>query len=916
MLTGDVVLAAALIYVALLFAVAFFGDWRAGQGRLGWLSSPVVYTLSISIYCTSWTYYGMVGSATRDGIEFAAVYIGPMLVFVGWWLLLRKLVRIGRVHRITSIADMVSSRYGKSTALAALVTVIAVVASTPYIALQLKAVVASFEVISGAHAAGGMLGPRGDSTLALGVAVGMAVFAILFGTRNIDVDERHHGVVAAIALEAMVKLVAMLGVGLLVVFGIADGPDEIFAHMPAELLRSEQVLGPRWVTVVFLSAAAVVCLPRQFQVTVVEIGDERHLRTASWLFPLYLFLITLFVLPIAIAGLTWLPAGANPDMFMLTLPLWAQRPEIALLAFLGGFSAATSMVIVAAIALSTMVSNHLILPVALRLPRLSLAASGDMRRLLLRSRRISICLILMLGFLYLRLNARFNPIASIGLTSFAGIVQLLPALLGGLFWRQATGRGAAAGLCAGAAVWAYTLLLPSFKGDWLLSAATMADGPFGLHWLRPYALFGLDGLDPLVHSVFWSFTLNVLLFVGVSLLRDPKPLERLQSAMFIDVFRDPLGDTSRFVSRSATTSDLNTLARRLMGVDEARRLLESGAGSDAGASEPIADETLIAELERKLAGSVGAASARAMISQVVTGETISLSALLRIADETERIRAYNLQLENQSRRLAEAAAELRLANERLTQLDRQKDDFLSHVSHEVRTPMTSIRSFAEILLDSGDLERAQVQRFLGIIHEQSLRMTRLLDGILDLNVLEDGAASWMLTPVDPEVALDNALSLCEGLGSASGVRPQRLARLNGVRVMADVDHLTQVFINLIANAIQHNTSDAPRVLVSSAVREGLYVALVEDNGPGIHPSERERIFSKFSRGWAHTRSANQGAGLGLAISWQIMQRLGGSLDLLPARPGGQAGNCFQVRLACCPPTAAPVSSRAPSPLSS
>ena len=907
MLSGDLVLLAALVYVALLFALAFFGDRRARQGRLGWLRSPVVYTLSISIYCTSWTYYGMVGSAAHDGIEFVTIFIGPMLVFVGWWLLLRKLVRIGQVHRITSIADMVSSRYGKSTSLAALVTLIAVAASTPYIALQLKAVVTSFEVISSTdmQALSGFIGSQGDSSLAFWVAAGMAVFTILFGTRNIDANERHHGVVAAIAAEAVVKLAAMLGVGLLVVFGIAGGPAEIFALMPPDLLRSEQVLGSRWVAVTFLSAAAVVCLPRQFQVTVVEMSDERHLRTASWLFPLYLFLITLFVLPIAIAGLAWLPAGANPDMFMLTLPMWANRPEIALLTFLGGFSAATSMVIVAAIALSTMVSNHLILPVALRLPRLSLAASGDMRRLLLRSRRISICLILLLGYLYLRLNARFNPIASIGLTAFVGVAQLLPCLLGGLFWRQATGRGAAAGLGVGAGVWAYTLLLPSFKGEPLLSAATMEQGPFGLHWLRPYALFGLEGLDPLVHSVFWSLTLNVLLFVGVSLLRDPKPLERLQSALFIDVFRDPVGDTSRFVSRSAATYDLNILAQRLMDVDEARELLEGGAGGSAGAAEPIADETLIAELERKLAGSVGAASARAMISQVVTGETISLSALVRIADETERMRAYNLQLEKQSRQLAEAAAELRSANERLTQLDRQKDDFLSHVSHEVRTPMTSIRSFAEILLDGGDIERAQAQRFLGIIHEQSLRMTRLLDGILELNVLEGGAASLNLAPVDPELALDNAISLCEGLGSASGVRLQRLARLDDVRVMADLDRLTQVFINLVANAIRHNTSAAPCVVVSSALQGGAYEVMVEDNGPGIQPADREHIFSKFSRGWAHTRSAGQGAGLGLAISRQIMHRLGGSLVLLSARPGGQPGSCFQVRLGCCPPAITP-----------
>jgi Na+/proline symporter/signal transduction histidine kinase len=901
MLSADLVVATALIYVAFLFAVAFYGDRRARQGRLGWLRSPIVYTLSISIYCTSWTYYGMVGSAAHNGIEFATIYLGPMLVFVGWWFLLRKLVRIGQIHRITSIADMISSRYGKSAGLAALVTVIAVAASTPYIALQLKAVTTSFQVVSGAGptALAGFYDAQAGSSLAFWVAAGMAVFTILFGTRNIDANERHHGVVAAIAVEAVVKLAAMLGVGLLVVFGIAGGPAEIFARMPPDLLRSEQVLGPRWVTLTFLSAAAIVCLPRQFQVTVVEISDERHLRTASWLFPLYLFLITLFVLPIAIGGLAWLPAGANPDMFMLTLPMWANRPEIALLTFLGGFSAATSMVIVASIALSTMVSNHVIVPVALRLPWVAQGASGDVRRLLLRSRRISICLILLLGYLHLTMNARFNPIASIGLTAFAGVAQLLPCLLGGLFWRQATARGAATGLAVGAAVWAFTLLLPSFKGEFLLPAHAIEHGLFGVRWLRPYALFGLEGLDPLVHSVFWSLTLNTLLFVAVSLLRAASPLERLQSALFVDVFRHPVGDTSRFVSRSAATYDLNILAQRLIGVEEARRLFDSsGRGLRMAPGQPIADDALITELERKLAGSVGAASARTMISQVVTGETISLSELLKIADETERVRRDSRQLEAQSRQLAETAGELRTANERLTQLDRQKDDFLTHVSHEVRTPMTSIRSFSEILLQTEDLERRQSQRFLRIIHDESLRMTRLLDGILELSVLERGAGSWTLAPVDPELALANAIDLCEGLATAAGVRVLRGAAAGPACVMADGDRLSQVFINLISNAIKYNTSPEPFVRIDTALHDGRYEVRVSDNGPGIRADERGQIFTKFSRGWAHTQSGKQGAGLGLAISWQIMRRLGGTLELLP---DGGSGACFRARLSCCDP---------------
>jgi len=895
MLAANLVLAAALAYVAILFSVAFMGDLRARQGQSRWLNSPITYTLSISIYCTSWTFYGAVGSAARNGLEFATIYLGPSLVFAGWWFFLRKLVRIGQLHRITSIADMLSSRYGKSAGLAALVTVIAVAAATPYIALQLKAVTTSFQVISGSGPAAlaGFYSARPNFTLAFWIAAGMALFTILFGTRNIDASERHPGVVAAIAVEAVVKLVAMIAVGLMVVIGIAGGPAEVFARMPAGMLHSESVFGPRWVAMIFLAGAAVICLPRQFQVTVVEIGDERHLHTAAWLFPLYLFLISLFVLPIAMAGLAYLPGGANPDMFMLTLPMWAGREEIALLAFLGGFSAATSMVIVAAIALSTMISNHIVLPVALRLPGVSANASGDVRRLLVRSRRISICVILLLAFLYFRLSARFNPLASIGLTAFVGVAQLLPCLVGGLFWRQATTRGAVAGLAAGSLVWAYTLFLPSFQGELLLSTGDIAAGPFGLSWLRPHALFGMQGVDPLVHSVFWSLSANIALFVAVSLMREPRPLEQLQATLFVDVFRNRPADTSRVVSRQAAIYDLNVLAQRLIGVEEARRLFEAGGqGHQPSPNHPIADDALISELERKLAGSVGAASARAMISQVVTGETISLAGLLQIADETQRVRDYSRRLEAQSRELADIASELRSANERLQQLDSQKDDFLSQVSHEVRTPMTSIRSFSEILLDSPQLDRARSERFLRIIHEESIRMTRLLDSILELSVLE-GASAWALAPTDPDVSLDNAVSICRGLSAAPVIERVSTPRVKGPCVLADPDRLSQVFINLLSNAIKHNTAPLPQVRVASVLREDVYELTVEDNGPGIPADVREHLFSKFSRGGAHSPQGTQGAGLGLAISWQIMQRLGGTLELVP---GSAKGACFRVQL--------------------
>ena len=895
MLSANLVLAAALAYVAILFTVAFVGDQRARQGRLGWLQSPLIYTLSISIYCTSWTFYGAVGSAARNGLEFATIYLGPTLVFVGWWFFLRKLMRIGQLHRITSIADMISSRFGKSAAIAALVTLIAVAASTPYIALQLKAMTDSFQVISGAGADGlqGLRSGQTNFALAFWIAAGMALFTILFGTRSIDVDERHHGVVAAIAVEAIVKLVALVTVGLLVVFGIAGSPQAIFERMPEGMLHATDGFGARWITLTFLAGVAVICLPRQFQVTIVEATDERQLRTASWLFPLYLLLISLFVLPIAIGGLSYLPAGADPDMFVVTLPMWADRHDVALFAFLGGFSSATSMVIVACIALSTMVSNHLVLPIALRLPWVSLGASGDVRRFLLTTRRVSIGVILALAFLYFRVADKLDALASIGLIAFAGVAQLLPCLVGGLFWRRATSNGALAGLIAGAAVWAYTLFLPSFGGDLFFGAAEIADGLWGIALLRPYALFGLTGLDPLVHSIFWSLSINTVLFVAVSVAGEPTPLEHLQSSLFVDVYRNSGLDTSRVVRRSAAAYDLNVLAQRLIGVDEARRLFARSGQGELAPHEPIADHNLISELERKLAGSVGAATARTMVSQVVTGETISLQELLTIADETQRLRDTTLRLEQQSRQLAATASELQGANERLRRLDTQKDDFLSQVSHEVRTPLTSIRSFSEILLDDPESDPARTRHYLGVIHDESIRMARLLDTILDLSVLENDASDWELKPADPQAALATALAVCEGLAGAASVRHENQAP--GERVWADADRLCQVFINLISNAIKYNTSAQPQVHIVSATRDGFYEVTVADNGPGIRVEQRERIFEKFSRGWTQTDAATQGAGLGLAISWHIMRRQGGALDLLPST----AGACFRVRLRPC-----------------
>ena len=894
MLSAKLILPVALLYVALLFLVAFVGDQRARAGRLGWLQSPVVYTLSISIYCSSWTFYGAVGHAARSGLEFATIYIGPSLVFVGWWVLLRKLVRIGHVHGITSIADMISSRYGKSAPLAALVTLVAVVAIAPYIALQLRAVTTTFQVIgsAGPEDPSGLPSAAPDFQAAFWIAAGMALFTIVFGTRNVDAKEQHHGVVTAIALEAVVKLVALVAVGALVVFGLSDGIADSFARATPAMLSTPDGFGERWVAITMLSAAAAVCLPRQFQITVVENADERHLRTASWLFPLYLLVITLFVLPIAASGLSLLPKGSNPDMFVLTLPMWAGHNAIALLAFLGGFSSATSMVIVASIALSTMISNHLVMPLAMRFRWVPQNATGEVRRFLLIARRCGICVMLALGFLYFRLSGTSDALASIGLISFAGVAQFAPALLGGLFWRGANAAGAIAGLVAGTTLWAYTLFLPSF-GAGILPAEALRNGPLGLAMLNPHALFGLSGQDPLVHSLFWSLSSNVLLYVVVSLLRQPRPIERLQSTLFVDVFRAPAEATSGLIRRTAAAGDLSVRAQRILGVEEAARFFERAA-RDQGLERgpPIADDAFISQLERKLASSIGAATARAVISEAVTVETISLDDLMKIADETQRMAEHSRQLEEKSRQLEAAAAQLRDANARLTRLDQEKDDFLSQVSHEVRTPMTSIRSFSQILLETKALDPASAHRFVRIIHDESVRLTRLLDSTLDLSLLERGEARWPRSRIDPEAALESSIRICQGLGG-EGVPLLSEARATGVVVEANEDRLCQVFINLISNAIKYNTSREPTVTIGSRARDGFYEVLIADNGPGIPPEDRADLFSTFSPGSTKPRNATSGAGLGLAISRQIMRHLGGGLDLVAT---GGPGACFRVTL--------------------
>ncbi|MEL6706526.1 MAG: hypothetical protein AAFP15_19835, partial [Bacteroidota bacterium] len=484
MLSPSVVVAASLLYLGLLFGLASLADRRADQGR-SVVGRSSVYALSLAVYCTAWTFFGSVGRAATEGVSFLTIYLGPTLTLLLGASLLRKMVRISRYHRLTSIADFVASRYGKSQLLGGLVTVIAVAGTVPYIALQLKAVSGTFGVLTGSSVPSTVDLPLSSDT-GFYAAVILAIFAILFGTRHLDATERHEGMVAAIAFESVVKLVAFLAVGVFVTFAMYDGVGDLFSRAAARTDLQHLFVMPsgsesygEWAALLVLSMGAVLLLPRQFQVAVVENVDERHVLRAIWLFPLYLLLINLFVLPIALGGLLYFPEGTvDADTFVLTLPLAEGHPLLALLVFIGGLSAATGMVIVATVALATMISNDLVMPALLRVQGGSFSEQADLSRWVLRIRRGAILAVVLLGYLYFRLVADAQALVSIGLVAFAAAAQFAPVVLGGMYWKRGTWAGAVSALVGGVLVWGYTLPLPALAQASGVAEGFVTDGLF------------------------------------------------------------------------------------------------------------------------------------------------------------------------------------------------------------------------------------------------------------------------------------------------------------------------------------------------------------------------------------------------------------------------------------------------------
>jgi len=883
---GGLVVGVSFAYLGLLFAIAYYGENRAKQGR-SLTNNPYIYTLSIAVYCTSWTYYGSVGRAAKTGLDFLPIYIGPTLIFVLWSLVMAKIIRICKVHHITSIADFISSRYGKSFALGSLVTIIAVIGTTPYISLQLKSIATSFNLLVGFRNPDFVTygNPFGiDTTLV--VAIALALFAILFGTRHIEAREHHEGLVVAIAFESLVKLFAFLSVGFFVTFSVFDGFGDLFYQAQSFGLSHLFIVNggqgySQWITMTVLSMAAILFLPRQFYISAVENKDESQLRTAAWLFPLYLLVINIFVLPIAISGkMAFSGSASDADMFVLTVPLHFDQAQLALFAFIGGLSAATSMVIVAAIALSTMVCNNLVMPLLLRWNWVNVEERSDLSGLLLGIRRASILIILLLGYGYFRIASESYSLVTIGLVSFTAAAQFAPAIIGGIFWKGGSSKGALTGLSLGFLVWLYTLLLPSFAQSGWLPINFVSDGPFGIGFLKPYALFGLEGFDNLSHTLFWSMLANVGGYVLVSLRGELSPIDRIQGELFVDVFDNTLGQKdSRYWQGSVTISTIQKLVGRFVGA----RLVEKDFLAFARdqqtvlRGEDIADSKMLAHAESLLSGAIGAATARVIIGSMIKGKNVSFREVFEILDETTNVIEYSRMLEIKSSELEEASLQLTQANQRLKDFDALKDDFLSTISHELRTPLTSIRAFSEILLVSDSATTYERKKFLGIITKESIRLTRLIDQILDLAKMEAGRMNWTMSNVDPGIILAEALATMDGLIKEGKIEMTVNIAENIPKIRADKDQLVQVVINVVSNAIKFCKKPGGIIqFAAHETRNGLLVS-ISDNGQGIPPEYRDFIFEKFHQTRQGSNEMPVGTGLGLAICRQIITFFGGEI---------------------------------------
>ena len=864
-----------IMYLCVLFYLAFLAEKNK---KTKWVNNPYVYTLSLAVYCSAWTYYGSIGIAANSGIDFLPIYLGPVIAAPLWIVLLRKIIRISKQHKISSIADFISLRYGKSRFLGALVTAICLLGTIPYISLQLKAVSETFEIMTNetSYVASTIFE---DSTFY--VALLLAVFASFFGTQKTDASEKHSGIVASVAFESVLKLVFFLIIGIYITFFLFDGTSDIYNKISKTVNFKEISTlngvedGFSWMFMIGVSFIAIFLLPRQFQVSVLENNREKHLKKAIWLFPLYLLVFNFFVIFIAWAGKLSFDSSVNAEYYTLLLPLQNDNLFLASLVFLGGFSAVISMVIVSTLALSTMVSNNLIIPYGF-LDKFIENQPERNSKYIKNIRRISIFTIIIIAYFFYVSFSKELSLYSIGLISFVVIAQLAPSFFVGLFWNRGSSKGTIVGLVVGIGIVFYTLILP-----FTLQAYTGVDdftkfGFMHIESLKPHALFGIDFMSPPAHAFFWSLFMNTLCYFVFSLTSKGNYRERNYAEMFVDSKNfSSLQDSALVWKGEAYVADIKNVLVRFLGEERASRALKLffnkyGLSPDT----QLADARLINFSEKLLTGSIGSSSAKILIASVVKEEEISLVEVLKILEESKENIVSNKILTDKSNELSQLSSKLKDANEELVVKDKQKDEFLDTVAHELKTPITGIRAATELLKDEEDMPKEIRDQFLNNILQDSDRLGRLINNILDFEKLETGRLDLDLKYQNIEKTIKKSIDRINHIAN----RKQVTIFNNNVhefKLVFDEDRIIQVLTNLLSNAIKFCDENAGEIIVDYKLGNGLIEVSVKDNGKGILEEDYEYIFDKFYQSKYQNTIKPQGSGLGLAITKNIIEKHGG-----------------------------------------
>ncbi|WP_395048994.1 ATP-binding protein [Flavobacterium sp.] len=863
-----------VILAVYLFILFYIAHWAEKRSHSKWTNNPYIYSLSLAVYCTAWTYYGSIGVAADSGLSYLPIYLGPVLIIPVWMIILKKIIRISRVNKISSIADFISLRYGNSRFLGALVTMVCIFGIVPYISLQLKSISDTFHIVTKTQSSSDIFT---DTTTY--VCIALALFASYYGTRYVDASEKRRGIVTAVAIESILKLVFFLIVGVYVTYFVYNGFGDIYdkASVLEGFAKKNSVggltNGINWLFLCVLSLFAIFLLPRQFHTSIVENNKESHIKTAMWLFPLYLLLFNIFVFPIAWGGnILFQGKGLNSDTYSLLIPQFFNNNFLTVLVFLGGFSAAISMIVVSSIALSIMLSNNLLIPYGFIGSLKNISPEKNSKRIL-NSRKIGIFSLIIIAYAIYRIFILDYSLVSIGLVSFVVIAQLAPSFFGALFWRRGSNIGAVVGIILGFLISIYTLLIPYAIGITKSSSLFIQEGPWGIELLKPFQLFGLDYLQPIPHAFFWSMFFNTMSYLAVSVSFKGNYRERNYAEMFVDINKYISNHEDAFVWKgTAYISDIQKVLQRFLGEERTKRALSIfNLKYNVDKNATMADSRFIKFAENLLTGHIGTASAKILISSVIKEDKVSLPEVLRILEESKENIIVNKKLTETSNELKKISEQLKNANQELVNKDIQKDDFLDTVTHELRTPITAIRAASEILYEDDDIPDELRKQFLQNIISESDRLNRLIDKILDLEKFETGKQKIYLSKNNISRTIRKTLESLSQLIKNRTITIDFQEANKEIKAFYDEERIVQVVHNLLSNAIKFCSQTDGKISIKIKENKEDIEVQIHNNGRVIKEEDFEAIFDKFYQSRNQNVKKPIGSGLGLAICKQIIE---------------------------------------------